>query len=70
MDTLLEGITTWAKDNGALGICLLFSLWTIKWLLGKMINGFNEAMTKGTVALERTLATLERIERVLQKNGD
>lgn len=69
---LVSDFIDWAKANGPLGICLIFALYVIKWLMGKMINGFNDALNRSTVAFERsdalqarTVEILERIEKKL-----
>ncbi len=71
---LFNEFISWAIANGPLGICLLFALWVIKWLMAKMINGFNDALNKSTVAFEKngliqdkTNQTLERVEKLLEK---
>lgn len=73
---LISDFIAWAKANGPLGICLIFALYTIKWLMGKMINGFNDALNRSTVAFgrladlqERSLATMERIDKALRERG-
>lgn len=67
MDVFLEKLGSWALDNGPFGVCLLAALYIIKWLMSKMINGFNDNMSNSIVALKLNKELLDRIEPLLER---